>query len=57
MKTARSLVKEGSNVVNADMLACCLPLIIIFPSTYEGKIQWSISGIENVADFCHFVMC
>ena len=29
--------------------------IFIFPSTYDGKIQWSTSGIENVADFCHFV--
>ena len=29
--------------------------LFIFPSTYDGKIQWSTSGIENVADFCHFV--
>ena len=29
--------------------------LIIFPSTYDGKIQWSTSGIKNVADFCHFV--
>ena len=28
---------------------------VIFPSTYDGKIQWSTSGIENVADFYHFV--
>ena len=30
-------------------------VLFIFPSTYDGKIQWSTSGIENVADFCHFV--
>ena len=29
-------------------------VLIIFPSTYDGKVQWSTSGIENVADFCHF---
>ena len=28
---------------------------IIFLSTYDGKIQWSTSGVENVADFCHFL--
>ena len=27
--------------------------LIIVPSIYDGKIQWSTSGIENVADFCH----
>ena len=32
-----------------------LVFVIIFPATYDGKIQWSTSGIENVADFCHFV--
>ena len=31
--------------------------VIILPSTYDGKIQWSTLGIENVADFCHFVTC
>ena len=30
-------------------------MIVIFPSTYDGKTQWSTSGIENVADFHHFV--
>ena len=29
--------------------------LIIFPSIYDEKIQWSTSGIENVTDFCHFV--
>ena len=35
----------------------CVVLVtwVIFSSTYDGKIQWSTSGIENVADFCHFV--
>ena len=29
--------------------------LFIFPSIYDEKIQWSTSGIENVADFFHFV--
>ena len=29
--------------------------LVIFPSTNDGKIQWSTSGIENEADFCYFV--
>ena len=33
----------------------CIKFIFIFPSIYDGKVQWSTSGIENVADFCHFV--
>ena len=39
-------------VVLVDMQPC-MDALIIFPSTYDGKIQWSTSGIENVADFCH----
>ena len=30
-------------------------ILIIFPPTCDRKMQWSTSGIENVADFCHFV--
>ena len=27
-------------------------IIIIFPSLNDGKIQWSTSSFENVADMC-----
>ena len=36
-----------------DIHVCVM--LVIFPSIYDGKIQWSTSDIENVADFCHFV--
>ena len=40
---------------NVDVFHLHTCFIFIFPSIYDGKIQWSTSGIENVADFCHFV--